>query len=553
MTPCSLFGSLPGWTASMLLAVAALTSAHAAERPVATIAQGRLAGTAEDGLRIFKGIPYALPPTGERRWKPPMAPVHWQGTRDAAAFGPSCIQPPVPANSIYFDPPQRTSEDCLTLNIWAPADAKDAPVIVWIHGGSLRIGGSAEPMYDGAAFARRGVVFVSINYRLGVLGWLALPGLSAESPDHVSGNYGLLDQIAALKWVRGNIAVFGGNAKNVTVMGESAGALSVSYLLTSPLARGLFDKAIAQSTNTRAVPALDRSVFGLPSAETIGSEVAAKIGAGNLKALRAMDAKILTRAATAARFVPQGTVDGRVLPHQVVETFDRGEQAKVPLLAGFNSGELRSQRVFLPPAPADAIAYEAAIRKGYGDLAPRFLRLYPASDIENSMLATLRDAIYGWATERMVRKQSEAGLPAYLYIFDHCYPAARERDLCAFHASELPYLFDQIGADAALPPNWPRPTGAEEARLSSAMIDYWISFARTARPARRGLPVWKSYSRGQSYMRFSGVPDPGRDPLPGMFEMQEELVKRRRHSGQQWFVNVGISAPPMTGPSCQQR
>jgi para-nitrobenzyl esterase len=527
---------------ALLLAVSPAAAA-APEGPQVTIAQGELRGAAEPGLRVFKGIPYALPPVGDRRWKPPAPPARWRGARDATRFGPSCLQPPVPAASVYADPPAATSEDCLTLNVWTPDRAVKAPVIVWIHGGSLRIGGSAEPLYDGAAFARRGVVFVSINYRLGVLGWLAAPALSAESPDRVSGNYGLLDQIAALRWVKGNIAAFGGDPGNVTVMGESAGALSVTYLLTSPLARGLFGKAILESANTRAVPELRSAVYGLSSAETIGGNLVHKLGAADLPALRAMDGATLTIAATKAGFAPQGTVDGHVLPHQVIDTFDRGEQARVPVLAGFNSGELRSQRVFLPKPPASATAYEQAIAARYGDLAPEFLRLYPASDIGESMLATLRDAVYGWATERIVRKQSAAGLPAYLYFFDHCYPAAKVRDLCNFHASELPFVFGRIGAGAALPPNWPRPAGQADERLSNAMLDYWTSFASSGAPVAPGAPTWRPYSKGQSYMHFAATPEAAHDLLPGMAEMQEEVVKRRRAANRQWFVNVGVAAP----------
>jgi para-nitrobenzyl esterase len=526
-----------------LLLVASSGAAVAAKAPQVMIAQGRLRGVAEQGFRAFKGVPYALPPVGDRRWKPPAPPSRWRGTRDATRFGPSCLQPPVPATSVYADPPAATSEDCLTLNIWAPDHAERAPVIVWIHGGSLRIGGSAEPLYDGAAFARRGVVFVSINYRLGVLGWLASPALSAESTDHVSGNYGLLDQIAALRWVRGNIAAFGGDPGNVTVMGESAGALSVTYLLASPLARGLFGKAILESANTRAVPELRRAAYGLPSAETIGRDLADKLGATDLATLRAMDGKALTLAATRAGFAPQGTVDGHVLPRQVIDTFDRGEQARVPVLAGFNSGELRSQRMFLPRPPASAAAYKQAITARYGDLAPEFLRLYPASDIGESMLATLRDAVYGWATERIVRKQSAAGIPAYLYFFDHCYPAARARALCNFHASELPFVFGQIGAAATLPPNWPRPQGEADERLSRAMIDYWASFARTGAPAAPGAPSWRPYADDQSYMHFAATPEAAHDLLPGMVEMQEQVVQRHRAANRQWFVNVGVAAP----------
>lgn len=545
-----------------VLSILTLSTPAQDSPPRVSLPQGDLLGSFDDTAgnisgnisRVFKGIPYARAPVGEHRWKPPRPPARWHGVRDATGFGPSCMQPPVAPDSIYSDPPDRMSEDCLTLNIWAPAGASDAPVIVWIHGGSLRIGGSSKPIYHGTHFARRGVVFASINYRLGVLGWLAHPALSDESPEGVSGNYGLLDQVRALQWVRRNIAAFGGNPGNVTIMGESAGALSVTYLLSSPLARGLFDKAIAQSPNIRAVPALKRPAYGLPSAERTGKGLAEKLGAPDLGTLRSMDAESLTVAAARARFIPQGTIDGRVLPHQVVEALDRGKQAPVPLLTGFNSGELRSQRAFLSPAPTNADAYEAEIKRRYGDLAEQFLRLYPSSDIEGSMLATLRDAIYGWAAERLARDQSRAGLPAYLYVFDHCYPAARKRDLCAFHASEVPYVFGHTGPDASLPDNWPRPDGPGEVALSDAMLDYWVGFAKTGVPASdNNHPEWRPYRNRQSYMHFSDSPVPRLDPVPGMFEMQETLVERRRRAGQQWFVNVGIAAPLIPAASGEKQ
>ena len=522
---------------------ASAAAVQATQRPIVTVTQGRVAGRVEGSLRVFKGIPFALPPVGARRWRPPAPPARWAGTRNAAAFGPSCIQPPLSPDSVYLDPPRAMSEDCLTLNVWAPAHAAHAPVVVWIHGGSLRIGGSAEPLYDGANFARRGIVFVSINYRLGVLGWLAHPALSAESPHHASGNYGLLDQIAALRWVRANVAAFGGDPGNVTAMGESAGALSVAYLLVSPLARGLFDKAILESPNIRAFPALRRSVFGLPAAEQTGRAFAARLGANNLDALRAMDAEALIRAAVSAGFRAQGTIDGWALPGQIVETFDAGRQARVPVLAGFNAGEIRSQRALLPPAPADGTAYSAEISRRYGTLAPAFLRRYPSSDIDGSMLAALRDAIFGWAAERIVRQQAAVGQPAFLYMFDHCDTAARARNLCSFHAAELPYVFGHIGRDAVLPPNWPRPIGANEAALSETMMDYWISFARSGSPNGTGRPIWPTYAERESFMRFSRRPVAGTDPLPGMFELQEAWVNARRRAGEQWFLDVGVAAP----------
>jgi para-nitrobenzyl esterase len=514
------------------------------ETAVVEIAQGRLEGVRREGLTVFKGIAYAASPVDDLRWREPGPAPAWDGTRTAEAFGPACIQPAIPPTSLYFDPPHATSEDCLTLNVWAPARVEEAPVIVWIHGGSLRIGGSAQPMYDGAALARRGVVLVSINYRLGVLGWLAHPELTAESPRQASGNYGLLDQVAALRWVQENIEAFGGDPDNVTVMGESAGALSVTYLMSSPLASGLFDKAIAQSPNIRAVPELSRPAFGLPSAEAIGQHLSEALDAPTLEDLRAMDAQALVDASTRQRFISQGTIDGWSLPVQVLDALEEGRQARVPLLAGFNSGELRSQRALLPPIPESATAYEETIRCGYGNLADDFLRLYPVSNLNQSTLDTFRDAIYGWAVERLVAEQSRDGLPAYLYIFDHCSDAARVRDLCAFHASDLPYVFGQVGEDAALAPNWPAPDGEGARALSASMIDYWVSFAASGTPESDGAAAWRPYSEDEAYLRFADRPLAGTDPVSGMFELQNEWVRRRREAGAQWFIDVGVNADP---------
>jgi para-nitrobenzyl esterase len=535
--------------ASTILAsfgIAGIANAHAANasRPVVTISQGTLAGqTGADGVEIFKGIPYAKPPIADLRWKPPVAAATWKGTRDASAFGASCMQPSYPSTSIYADKLAAMSEDCLTLNVWKPAHAHKAPVIVWIYGGALAFGSSAEPFYDGSNFAKRNVVFVSFNYRLGPLGWLALPALSKESPHGVSGNYGLLDQIAALKWVRKNIAAFGGDPGNVTIMGESAGALSVTYLLSSPLARGLFQKAIAESPNMRSFPELKRANHGLPSAEDIGTNLQKALAAPDLKAMRAIAPKTLITAALKARFRPEGTIDGYALPHQIVEIFDRGEQAHVPLIAGFNSGEIKSMRALLPRAPATPAAYESEIRKRYGDLAPAFLKLYPGSNIAASMLATVRDAIFGWAAERMVRKQA-ADVPAYLYLFDHDYPATHKQGLRAFHASEVPFVFGQVGPGAKLPPNWPRPDGADDVAMSDAMMNYWTSFARTGIPTAAGQPAWPRFAPGKHYMKFGAKPVASTDLYPGMYALNEEMVSRRRAAAnQQWFFNVGLAAP----------
>lgn len=527
------------WLGLLLGIVAAPIAATAAERPQVEVAEGRLLGQWEEGQRVFRGIPYAVAPLGELRWRPPAPPARWSGTRDASAFGPDCMQSPYPADSVYFEPARPMSEDCLTLNIWAPGKPKAkarAPVILWIHGGALQFGSSASPMYDGREYAKRGIVFVSINYRLGAFGWLAHPGLSAESKDGISGNYGLLDQIAALEWVQRNIAAVGGDPGNVTAMGESAGALSISYLLGSPKAQGLFGKAIIQSTNLRAMPRLRDTVFGLSPAEATGRGFADSLGADDIAALRRVDAEKLVRATLSARFTAQPVVDGLVVPDQLVAIFDRGEQMKIPVLAGVNSGEVRSQRRLVPALPTDKAGYEAAIAARYGDMAPAFLRLYPAADPIESLLAATRDTVYGWAGERLVRGQVAAGQPAYFYVFDHCYAAARARDLCAFHASELPFTFGIAGTQLPASPNWPVAAGPPETRLAEQMIDYWVSFAARAKPVASDGPAWRSYGAREFFMRFADRPRQERNPLPGSFEFHEERMKRARSQDMQWFI-----------------
>ena len=534
-------------SAAVLLAVPAIAKGPVVEAPA-----GVVEGDTDGRVLSFKGLPYALAPVGAARWKPPVAMPPWKAARDATRFGPSCVQPKSRSGSIYSNTHAQMSEDCLFLNVWAMKDARKAPVFVWIHGGSLTTGSSSESMYDGANLASHGVVVVSINYRLGVLGYLAHPQLSSESKEGISGNYGLLDQIEALRWIKRNIAAFGGDPANVTIAGESAGALSVMYLIAAPSARGLFAKAIAQSAYMISTPELKKARFGEGAAEEIGSRLGAALGATDVAALRALDAEKLTDAAVRAGYLPFGTIDGHVLPRQLVEVFDRGEQAPVPILAGFNSGEIRSLRFLMPPVPADAATYEAAIRSRYGDLADEFLKLYPATHPEESMLATLRDGLYGWTAERLVRAQTALGKQSFLYLFDHSYPAAEAAGLHGFHAAELPYVFGT--ADRA-PPFWPRvPATAAEAALSDAMMGYWASFARSGESRAANEPRWPAYGSARDYMVFAGTPRPAKHLMPGMFELNEAVVCRRRSSGTQpWNWNVGIVSPqlPAREESCR--
>ena len=511
--------------------------------------RGALMGVSlSDGVTAFKGIPYAEPPVGDRRWKPPVAIAPWEGVRPAIEFGAACVQVGSVPDSIYARQLRRMSEDCLFLNVWRPPQASEAPVMVWIHGGSLRTGEAGSGLYDGAALARKGVVVVSLNYRLNVLGYLAHPQLSAESPHGASGNYGLLDQIEALRWVRENIAAFGGDAGNVTLFGESAGALSVIELMASPLARGLFHKAIVQSGYLVSNPELSRSRFGLPSAHAIGEWLARELGAADIGALREMDVHSLVDRATAVGFDPQATIDGWALPQQIIECFDRGEQAPVPLIAGFNEGEIRSLRpIFVPPLPASAEEYESLVRRLYADLAPAYLARYPASSIEESALAAARDAFYGWSSERLARDQSRLGLPAYLYFFSHRYPAQAALHLEAFHASELPYVFGRIGSPDGWPELWPRPPEEpQEHALSEAVMSYFTSFARSGKPSAPGQAEWRTYGDERSYLELCAPPQSKQHLLPGAFELHEEVIARRRAAGTQyWYINIGLASPPV--------
>lgn len=532
--------------AHVVLAGCSSTSLVADEAPVVRTQAGLVEGVREADANVFRAIPYAQPPVGELRWRPPAPVERWNGVRMAQEAGVACMQPAMAAGP-YNRGQQLMGEDCLTLDVTAPADARNAPVMVWIHGGTLIWGTAHSPMYDGRAFAERGVVLVSINYRLGVLGYLAHPELSRESPDNTSGNYGLLDQVAALQWVRDNIAAFGGDPRNVTIFGESAGALSVEYLLASPNARGLFEKAIAQSGYLFTMPELRSARYEEQSAEGIGAALATSLGASGIDDLRALDAADLVTRAAGAGYAPLGTIDGHVLPRQLIDTFERGEQAPVPLIAGFNSGEIRSLRFLLPPA-ADAETYVRDVRARYGDLAETYLRLYPPRDIEQMQLAATRDVVFGWAAERMVRNQAALGQPSYLYFFDHDYPSAAAADLTAFHASEVPFVF---GTFENTPAGWPViANSVEERAFSDAMLDYWTSFARDGRPSARQAPAWEAFAPGRAYMHLGAAPRPSMQLLPGMFELHEQVACRRRQDGHQsWNWRSGSTAPILPAPT----
>ncbi|GGE51512.1 carboxylic ester hydrolase [Primorskyibacter flagellatus] len=514
--------------------------------PVARFPSGAALGRTEGALNVWRGLPYALPPGGDLRWRPPVPVPDRADLFDATAFGLACPQPLRRRGSVYECHIEEKGDDCLNLNIWAPKDASDLPVFVWIHGGNLLRGAGSEALTDGAALARRGQVVVTINYRLNVHGYLAHPHLSAESPDGVSGNYGLLDQIAALQWVQRNIAAVGGDPDNVTVAGESAGALSVYYLLCAPAARGLFARAIAQSGHICSAQHLKEDRHGMGSGEAAGERLLAALGAISIDDLRRRDPQELSLAADAAGFAAQGVVDGLILPDQPLTLFRTGQTAPVPLLAGWNAREIPTLEFLRPPVPASPAEYERIIRARYGDLADRFLARYPADDPARSGDAAAGDALFGWTVLAAAKAQVANGRPAHVYFFDHGYPEADARDLHAFHAAELPYVFDTMRQS---PPAWPKaPDTEEEAALTRIIGDYWTAFTRDGTPTAEGAPDWPPYADRGAILHIADRPLVRRDLFPGMYELVEEDFARRRATGTTpWNWLVGTAAPRPAG------
>ena len=424
-------------------------------------------------VRVYKGIPYAAPPVGERRWKAPQAPAAWTGAREATQFSPVCMQAPYPQTSLYYQPPSPMSEDCLYLNVWTAAKSakEQRPVMVWIHGGGYTRGSGSTPTYNGENLAKKGVVVVTINYRLGIFGFLAHPELTKESDVRSSGNYGLLDMVAALQWVQKNIAAFGGDPKRVTIFGESAGSSAVNFLVASPLARGLFHRVIGESGAN----------FGrrstLADMEQIGSRL------GTLAALRAKSAEELLKADAPVR----PTVDGWFLPEDLASTFAHGKQIDVPVIAGYNHDEART----LAPWPANAAAktFLDQTRKRYGNFADEFLKLYPAeSDAQaaESHYESSRDQGMAWEMRTWVRAQTQHGKShAYLYYFTRVPPIPNKDRYRAYHAAEIQYVFGNLRAD--------RPWEEADRKLSDAMSSYWVNFATTGDPNGKGLAKWPRY------------------------------------------------------------
>ena len=494
-----------------LLGVLAVTVACGDPEPPAadagdgtvTVNGGSIAGVpaSDGGVWRYAGVPYAAPPVGALRWRPPQSVAPWAGVREADQLPPGCPQPtlPVPPDAEPFFGPGavRLEEDCLYLNVWSAAGPDErVPVMVWIHGGGLFVGDGSEVAYDGAALARRGVVVVTINYRLGTLGYLAHPLLREESAHGASGNYGLLDQIEALGWVQRNIGAFGGDPDRVTIFGESAGSWSVNYLMATPLAAGLFAGAIGQSGGAfspLASPAASDVVEaeGMRFAEALlGAEAAV-----SLDALRAAAVVDVLAAGGAA---PRPHVDGWALPASIYDIFAAGRQHDVPVIVGANADEATALSALGgDPETTTVEQYREWARGEYGELADAYLAAYPAcsdAEVAGGRLGSRGDGRFVWEMRTWARMMDQVSSPAFLYFFTRVPPDADAERFGAYHTAEIPYVFNNLGGGSRY---WFANRDYDDAdrQLSEVMASYWVNFAATGNPNGDGLPEWPAYTR----------------------------------------------------------
>lgn len=510
--------------AALSLATAGGGSA-AITQPVTT-SSGLVSGVParDPTVTVFKGIPYAAAPVGDLRWRAPQPAQPWQGVRQADQFGNNCPQ--------AMGDPAKMSEDCLTVNVWtAASSAKERrPVFVWIYGGAFTQGAGSDPTFDGEGLARKGVIVITFNYRLGALGFLATPELSAESGHQASGNYGLLDDIAVLKWIQANVAAFGGDPNRVTIAGQSAGAGSVGFLSMSPLAKGLFKRAILESharyPRDLELRYLSVSWRSLKHAETSGVDFAASRGAHSLAELRAMpwnqlivggdiaDPDVYTGSnARPPLFRP--VVDGWVLPNDYNDTFEKGLQNKVSIIAGNNHDETgavpetafdRLRAHAGPPRPGaprpsmTLVDFQAAARTKFGAMADEFLKLYPATTDQEAALqsnASARDnsrvSTYLWGT----LWTKHVKMPVYTYFWTHAPPGPDHDMRGAYHGSEINYVFDNLYATD-------RPWTDQDRQIADTMSSYWANFVIKGNPNGKGLPTWPAYNPKRAQVMVLG-------------------------------------------------
>ena len=490
------------------------------------VQEGIVQGTLENGLTVYKGIPFAAPPVGDLRWKAPQPAAKWEGVKQATKYGPAAFQ--------GGNPPSGKSEDCLYLNVWTPAKSskEKIPVLVWIYGGGFSFGSTAEPGYDGTKLAKKGVVLVSIAYRVGQLGFLAHPELSAENPNHVSGNYGLLDQIAGLQWIKKNIAAFGGDPNKVTIFGESAGGISVSMLCASPLAKGLFSGAISESGGsfgpTRANTFPGENMKTLKQAEADGVAYMQKVGVKSISELRKMEADKLPLGMGMGGGWP--ITDGYVIPDDQHKLYEAGKYNDVAVLIGYNSDEGASFSREKKPEE-----YIAGVKARYGKFADELIKAYPAGEttVPKTARDLARDAAFGWQTWSWARLQSQTGKSkVFLYYFDQHPDYPKDSPRYGFgspHGQDVGYVF--MNLDASNPQ-----TTKSDLEISEAMGTYWTNFAKFGDPNGKGVPEWPTFSDANPKVMYLG-PTPHVGPVPSaeaLKVLDGYFSWRRTPEGEAW-------------------
>ena len=488
------------------------------------VEEGLLQGTSEDGLMVYRGIPFAAPPVGDLRWRAPQPAAKWDGIHQATKFAPGPIQ--------AWGAPAGKSEDCLYLNIWSPAKSTSdrIPVFVWIYGGGFNGGSTSEPNYSGENLAKKGVVLVSIAYRVGQLGFLAHPELSVESPNHVSGNYGLLDMIAGLQWIQKNIAAFGGDPNKVTVFGESAGGIAVSMLCASPLAKGLFHGAISESGGSfgppRPLTYPGENLKRLSDAERAGKAYADSAKVSSIAEMRKLSPDKLP----AIRGLAWPIIDGYVIPDDQYNLYEAGKFNDTPILVGYNSDEGAS---FSPSkTPED---YIKGVRVRYGKFARDLLNAYPVgtTTVPKTARDLARDAAFGWHTWSWARLQSKMGKSkAFYYYFDHHPEFPEDSPKAGYgspHGQDVAYVFQHLNATS------PEATSTDQA-ISEAMATYWTNFAKYGDPSSSGVPAWPAFSDANPVVMYFGqTPHTGPVPSADALKVLDGYFKwRRSPEGETW-------------------
>jgi para-nitrobenzyl esterase len=502
-----------------------------ASAQVVTTDLGKMQGQNADGVTSFKGIPFAAHPVGDFRWRPPQPAASWKGVREATQYGHDCMQKPFPSDAAPLG--TTPSEDCLVGNVWAPEHHPGKlPILIWIYGGGWVNGGSSPAVYDGSQFAKQGILFYSFNYRLGRFGFFAHPALSAESKDGLLGNYGYMDQIAAIKWIRKNAQAFGGDPDNVAVFGESAGGFAVHMLMTSPLAAGLFRRAMVESGGGRLImnaTGLRQGLNGRPSAEQIGVAFAASKGisgedANALKKLRALPAEALvddlnmaTMQAQASTY-PGPMIDGKVVLGHIADEYTQAKNQKVPMIVGANSMDIGFGTGNTPEQLFSTFGSTAeAARKAYDPSG--------SADISTLRLAVGADAMMLEPARFIARTLSSQGQPVWEYRFSYVASSMRSQWPGAPHATEIPYVFDTVKA------KYGSALSEEDEQMAKQANAYWSNFAKAGNPNGAGLPEWPKYQTSSDILMNFTLSGPKAEPDPRQkqLDLTERLLQEHTH------------------------